>query len=829
MKNLSFKTLLPHLVAVATFVLVAVIYCKPALEGKVLQQSDVIHWKGMSKDIQDYRDAHDGVAPLWTTNMFGGMPGYQIATNNNNYVSYWANEAFSLFIPKPFRFFILACFGFYFLALVLRVNPWLAMLGALGYAYASYNAIIISVGHDTKMLSMAYMPAALGGLWLIYEKKYLIGAALTALFTSILIYHNHYQIVYYFLLIAVAMTIGNAIYWFKKKEANHFFKASAFALIGGLIGIMANAIMLFTTYDYSKATIRGGQASLKVSDTLQNNKTSGGLDTAYAFLYGSYGVAESFTLMVPGIYGGAASPLGEDSKLVETMQEKGIPQQMANQLYSYFPGYWGQQPGHAGPVYLGAIFCLLFIFGMFFLKTHHKWWILGITIFALMMSWGKNFGVFNNIMFEHLPFYNKFRAPAIILVIPQLMFPLVAVLSLQELFFGNRTKDDMWKALRLSGIVTAGLFLILGFLYISFDYRIGYEKEIQQQLTQMAQGDATLGKDIINAVVEDRKGMFGRDLLRSLFFIGAAWLLLFLFIRDKIKAQPVIWALIVLSLIDLLGVSSRYLNKDNYLEPEDFDGAFLPTAADIQIKKDPEQNFRVFNLTQSPFNDAITSYHHKSIGGYHAAKLSIYQDLIENQLSKQPMNMGVINMLNTKYIITQDSTGMVYPRQNPGALGSAWLVGEIKYVPDAKAEMRALDNFNPATTAVVQESFRKEIPAGMQWDTAATIKLVKNENDVVTYQFNASSPQFAVFSEVYYDRGWKAYIDEKEVPIIKTNYVLRGLSVPAGNHKIVFRFKPESYTTGKNVTLISQLILLLLLAGGLWFESRKKTETVQKA
>ena len=828
MKNLSFKTLLPHLVAVVIFVLVAVIYCKPALDGKVLQQSDVIHWKGMSKDIQDYRDAHDGVAPLWTTNMFGGMPGYQIATNNNNYLSYWANETFSLFIPKPFRFFILACFGFYFLALVLRVNPWLAMLGALGYAYASYNAIIISVGHDTKMLSIAYLPALLGSIWLVFEKKYWIGAALTALFSSILIFHNHYQIVYYFLLIAAFMTIGNIIHWVRNKEFNHLVKASAFALAGGIIGVFANAVMLFTTYDYSKATIRGGQASLQVSDSLSGKKSNGGLDTAYAFLYGSYGVAETFTLMVPGIYGGAASPLGEDSKLVETMQEKGLPQEFANQLYSYFPAYWGQQPGHSGPVYLGAIFCMLFIFGMFFLKTHHKWWILSITVFALVMAWGKNFGAFNNFMFEYLPLYNKFRAPAMILVIPQLLFPLVAVMSLQRLLFGNPTKDETWKALRLSGIVMAGLFVVLGFLYISFSYRLGFEKDIQQQLNQMAKGDTSLGKDIINAVVADRKGMFGADLLRSMFFIASAWLLLFLFIRDKIKAQPVIWALVVLSMIDLLGVSSRYLNKDNYLEPEDFEGAFAPTPADIQIKKDPENNFRVLNLTQSTFNDAITSYHHKSVGGYHAAKLSIYQDLIENQLSKQPLNISVINMLNTKYVITQDSTGQVYPQLNPGALGSAWLVSEVKYVPDARAEMRALDNFNPASTAFVQESFKKDVSPEIKFDSAATIKLEKNENDVVTYQFNAATPQFAVFSEVYYDRGWKAFIDEKEAPIVKTNYVLRGLSVPSGKHTIIFRFKPESYTKGRTITLISQILLFLLLTAGLWIETRKNNNPLLK-
>jgi hypothetical protein len=465
---------------------------------------------------------------------------------------------------------------------------------------------------------------------------------------------------------------------------------------------------------------------------------------------------------------------------------------------------------------------------MFFLKTHHKWWILSITVFALLMSWGKNFGTFNNLMFEYLPFYNKFRAPAMILVIPQLMFPLVAVMSLQQLLFGNNSKEDSWKALRLTGIVMAGLLLVLGSLYISFDYRIGYEKEIQQQLTQMAQGDASMGKDIINAVVADRKGMFGEDLLRSLFFIAAAWLLLFLFIRNKIKPQPVIWSLIILSMIDLLGVSSRFLNKDNYLEPEDFDGAFAPTAADIQIKKDTDQNYRVLNLTQSPFNDAITSYHHKSVGGYHAAKLSIYQDLIENQLSRQPMNTCVLNMLNTKYVITQDSAGQVYPQQNPGALGNAWLVSEIKYVPDARAEMRALDNFNPATTAVVQESYKKDVTAGVQWDSAASIKLVKNENDVVTYQYNAPTPQFAVFSEVYYDRGWKAFIDEKEVPIVKTNYVLRGLSVPSGQHTIVFRFKPESYTTGSRITMISQLVLLLLLAAGLWIESNKNRQKRQK-
>lgn len=824
MSSFNFRNLLPHLVALAAFVLVAVIYCKPALEGKVLQQSDVVHFKGMSKDIHDYKEKN-GVAPLWTTRMFGGMPGYQIATNNNNYLSYWANEAFSLFIPKPFRFFILACLGFYFLALVIRTNPWLAMLGAIGYAYASYNAIIISVGHETKMLSIAYLPALLGALWLIYQRRYWLGAGLTALFSSILIFHNHYQIVYYFILLAAAMTLGHFIHWIRQKDYRTLVTASAFALVAGATGVLANAVMLFTTYDYSKATIRGGQAALNLRDSVNVKKNTGGLDTAYAFLYGSYGVAETFTTLVPGMYGGATGPLGEDSKLVETMQEKGLPSDFANQLYGIFSAYWGQQPSHAGPVYLGAIFFLLFIFGMLYLKSQHRWWILGITVLAILMSWGKNFAGFNTFLFEHLPLYNKFRAPAMILVIPQLTFPLVAVMALQELLFGKRSSAEGWKALRQTGIIMAGIFALLSVLYVSFSYRQGFESEIQQQLTQIAPNDPTLGKEIVDAVVADRKSMFGKDLARSLFFAGAAFLLLFFYVRNKIKSQAVIWIMMALTAIDFLGVSSRFLGHDNFMEPEEAEGAFTPSQADQLILQDKDPDFRVLNLQNglsAAFADAITSYHHKSVGGYHAAKLSIYQDLIENQLSKQPLNMPVLNMLNTKYVIAPDSTGRVYPQKNPGALGSAWFVRTVQYVPDARAEMQALDNFDPSATAFVQESFRTSVGAEPRWDSGAVIRLVAYDNDVLQYETNAATSQFAVFSEVYYERGWKAFVDGKETPIVKVNYVLRGLSIPAGNHKIEFRFEPRSYILGRSITTISQLAVLLLLLVGLWMEFGKQ-------
>lgn len=822
--KLNFSKLLPHIVAIVSFIIIALIYCKPALQGKVLRQSDIMHWKGMAKDIQDYRATHDNVAPLWTINMFSGMPGFQIATNNNNLLSYYANEVFSLFIPKPFRFFILACLGFYFLALVLRVNPWIGMLGAISYAYATYDPVIISVGHDTKMLSIAYLPAALGGLIMIFQGRYWLGAAFTALFCSILVYQNHFQIVYYFLLIIVFMTVAHIIQWVKEGNFKQMATALGFALVAGLIGIMANAMMLFTTYDYSKATIRGGQASLNIADSINASKQKrGGLDTGYAFLYGSYGRAETMTLMIPDMYGGNGRPLGEDSKLIEVMQEKNLPPDFANQLYASFPSYWGKQPGHAGPVYLGALICFLFVFAMVYVKSNHKWWLFAVTILAIMMSWGKNLAGFNTFLFENFPFYNKFRAPAMILIIPQLSFSFLAVLGLQQAFYEETNKEELWKKLKQAGMVMGGIFVLALLFYFSFDYKTDQDRYIQQQLTQIMTQDPGAAREIVDAAVDSRKSIFASDLLRSLFFVVAGFLVLFLFARNKLKAQHAVLALLLISAIDILPVGKRYLSDDNFLEPEENEAVFTPTQADMQIMQDTEQNFRVFNLTQDVFNDAITSYHHQSVGGYHAAKLSLYQDLIENHLARQPMNINVLNMLNTKYVIVPDSSGrQPVAQRNPGALGSAWFVDRIRFVPNDVAEMKALTDFNPAEEAVVQESFKAQIKDLPGRDSAAVIRLEKNDNDVITYNSSSSVNGFGVFSEVYYDRGWRAFIDGKEVPIIKTNYVLRGLSIPAGNHKIEFRFEPKSYLTGRKITGISQFLVAGLFLLAVFMEYRKR-------
>lgn len=825
MQQWNFQKLWPHAVAVSVFILISLVYCKPALEGKVLQQSDVMHWKGMSKDIQDYRDTHDGKAPLWTNNMFSGMPGFQIATNNNNYLAYYANEAFSLFIPKPFRFFILACLGFYLLGLVLGGSPWIAMTGALAYAYSTYDPVIVSVGHDTKMLSIAYMPAALAGLVLIFRGRYGQGAALTALFSSILIYQNHFQIVYYFAIMIVFMTVAHIILWIRGKQVKHMVMALAVALGAGLTGILTNAMMLMTTYDYSKATIRGGQAALNLNDSLKSKKNTVGLDTGYAFLYGSYGQAELMTLMIPDVYGGSPRPLGEDSKLIEVMQEKGLPGQFASQVYSSFPAYWGDQPGHAGPVYLGAMICFLFIFAMFYVKSSHKWWLFAVTVLAILMSTGKNMATFNTFLFEHLPMYNKFRAPAMILVIPQLSFCFLAVLALKQAFSGEVNRDELLKKLKQAGMVTAGIFAVAVLLYLSFDYLNSRDRYIQQQLSQILTNDPGAAREIVEAAAADRKALFGADLLRSLFFAGAGFLLLFLYARNKVKAQHAVIAFLVLTAFDIIPAGKRYLPNENFLEPEENDAVFTPSAADLAILEDKSPHYRVFNLTQDVFNDAITSYHHQSVGGYHAAKLSLYQDLIENQLAKQPANLQVLNMLNTKYVIVPDSSGQPVAQLNPRALGPAWAVRSVRFVPDARSEMIALNSFDASSEAIVQESFKGSVSNLPVYDSTARVQLVQNDNDKINYTVEARTPQFVVFSEVYYDRGWKAFIDGQEAPIVKTNYVLRGLSVPAGKHAVEFRFEPASYIMGRQLTSVSQVVLGLLLVLALFLEFYRNRKT----
>ncbi len=815
MNTINWKKLIPHLIAVGVFLIVALVYCKPALQGKVLQQGDVIHWKGMAENSMKYNDVH-GHYPLWTNGMFSGMPAYQIAMDPKNpFNLIYLHLIFSLFLGKPFMFFFLLCMGFYFLSQVYGVDYRLGILGALTYAYASFSSILVVAGHETQVQAMAYMPALLGAILLVYKKKYLIGATLCAVFTSLLVAMNHLQVTYYFLIVAGFMTIYYLIEWIRAKDFTHIIKSFTILAITGVVGIASNLVIIATTFDYSKATMRNGV--LNLDSTKKDNAAATGLPIDYAFQW-SFEKPEVFSILTPNVYGGVSgvNELGKNSHLAKVAILQGASEDdaanFAKQTGSQLGGlYWGSQPFTSGPVYFGAIICFLFLFGMIYLKRTDKWWMLIACVLAIMMSWGKNFPAFNDFLFNHLPLYNKFRVPTYTLVIPQLLFSLLSVIALQQVFFIETDKTYLLKKLKLSGLVMLGVFLILLMMYSSFDYKGAQGSQIENAINQQTdKNQAASFQSAYNALKEDRQSLFGSDIIRSFIFIALAFASLWLYIKNKIKAQYAIIAVLLLSSIDVLAEGKRYLNDDSFQSKDDQDEQnFTPSAQSQQILQDTGY-YRVLNLSADVFNDALTSYFHNSVGGYHPAKLAIYQDLITYQLSNK-LNINVLNMLNAKYVITKGAQGAEEVQQNPTALGACWFIKHVEFVNDDAAAMKALDKNNPADTAIVEQDKKSKINTTPLFDSTAKIQLVKNDNDEIIYKSKSNTNGFAVFSEIYYDRGWKAYIDDKETPIIRTDYVLRGLSVPAGNHSIRFEFKPSSFYKSKPIETIASAIVWLLI------------------
>ncbi len=836
MKNFNFKKILPHVIALVVFLIVAVVYTKPVFQGKVPQQSDTQQWHGMAQQSFEFKDKY-GHFPLWTNSMFSGMPAYQIAFDPRTKITVgYLTSVLTLGLPVPASFFFLACICFYFLCVVAGANPWVSILGGLAYAYSTFDPIIISVGHNTQMISLGYAPAVLGGLLLLYKKNYLAGFMITALFSSFLIAQNHVQIVYYTLIIAVIMTIAFFIRSYQEKQISNAIKSTALGLFAGIVGLACCAVSMMPTYEYAKESMRGGKSEL--TQEVQGNKTQGGLDKDYAFRY-SLGFGETFTFMVPGLYGGSngGNEYNTSSKFVEQFSQLGVPEDQAVQTEDQY-SYWGEQPGTSGPVYLGAIICLLFIFGVVYLKSWYKWWLIAASLLGILLAWGANFQGFNYFLFDYLPFYSKFRAPTMALVIPQLCFPLMAVLVLTKLISKDIDVAEAWKKLKTTAIITGVILVLLGFFYMTASFTGPNDKAIrdnfkqsmlrvpagQQAPPQLEQQAEQTSRSIISALQTDRKNLMGSDLLRSFILIGLAVLLMGLYLKKKVSEKILVGALIVLSAYDLIGVALRYLNSNNYVEPEDFESAFIPSPAVLQILKDPDHaNFRVFNETVDPFNDATTSYHLNSVGGYHPAKLGLYNDIITHQLSKG--NMQVFDMLNTKYFIVQNpQTGKPAAQLNPGAFGNCWLVKGIKYVDNADQEMAALDNTDLKDTAVVENKFKSQITSPPKYDSIGYIKFVQNLNDKIDYRFSSAAPEFAVFSEIYYPEGWNAYIDGDKANYVKTDYVLRGMYIPAGNHEIEFRFEPKSFTTGRLISIIANLLVALLIIATIIYYAVKKKE-----
>ena len=824
MNKFNVKSLYPHIIAIISFVLVAVIYCKPALEGKVLQQSDNIQWKAMYEDQRKTKE-ETGTLPLWTNGMFSGMPGYQIAMEVDNPFS--IGYAFTLLtfgLPKPFYFFILASICFYLLTQIMRINPYLGIFGGLSYAFATYHPILIGAGHETKMIALGYLPAFIGGLILIYEKKHLWGLAITALFTGLLISANHPQISYYGIIIAIFMTLGYIIHWVKASAFKTMIIALGIAMLGGIIGVLCNIVVLATTMEYSKESIRGG--SVLADEKSNNNKT--GLNKDYALSY-SFNIKEPLVMMFPRIFGGSTGNLevSEDkSKAIEALQQ--MPQELGQQLQGYLQFYWGGiTKGTSGPPYSGAIVCMLALLGLSFLPNKHKWWMIGATILAFMMSWGSYFESFNVFLLDHLPMYNKFRAPSMIMVIPTFLFVMSAMIAAQHLLFEMEEKSS--ERFKKGLYVVGAVFLFAITIYFSADFKSEGDKMLIDQVSQIQdaqQREAIMPsvRNFTNGLQEDRKSLFINDFLRSLMFVLVAAAALWLTMKKKVKANIALLVIIAFSMIDLLFIDSKYLNASNYQDPMEYEQNFSASPVNIEISKDTS-TYRVFDISngvETAFNgNALTSVFHQSIGGYHAAKLSIYQDLIEKQLYKFPNCSPTIDMLNTKYIIFRDpQSNQISYQVNPNAAGTCWLVDTISIIKDPVKVMSSLDSLNIRTTAVIEKELKTNISTINNGDS---IWLLNNKHDEINYQSNTSGTRFAVFSEVYYKDGWKAYIDGKETDIYKTNYVLRGLIIPAGKHEIKFEFKPSSYTKGRPIAIIaSGLIWILLIANTLLFFKKQQ-------
>ncbi|MBP6000253.1 MAG: YfhO family protein [Sediminibacterium sp.] len=810
-KNI-FKSLLPHLLAIFIFAIVAIVYCKPALEGKVLQQSDVTQWKGMAQDALNYK-AQYGITPLWTNSMFGGMPTFQITGIPVSPYSIGALDGiFSLYLAEPVGLFFLASICFYFLAQVLGFSTLIGIIGGLAYSYATYNPIIVVVGHMTKMHAIAYLPFFIGAILLIFQKKYYLGAICTAIATALFVQANHLQINYYGLIIVLAMSLFYLIQWIKAKEYTHILKTIGFSLVAGIMGLAVNAIMLMSTAEYGKASIRGGSALA----TKDSKITNTGLNKDYALSYSMF-LSEPLVMMFPHIYGASSDPNLVDpakSKAIEVLQQ--MQPEVGQQLQSFLQFYWGGIGFTAGPPYVGIIICFLACIGFGSNQNPNRWWIGSVIVLSILLAAGSYFETFNLFILEHLPLYNKFRAPSMIIVVPTLLIGVLAMYGIHAIVKATNFKQFIQE--HKTGWITLGLvfFAVLA-LYFTSDFKSESEKQLMSQIMQIQDPNQkaafeTPARDMVNAIAEDRKGFIESDLIRALIFIGIAFLLIYLYIKQSIQQTIFIAGIGLLTLVDLFQINVQYLKPSQYVEATENENVFALTDLDKALLKDTS-NYRIIDLrrgVQNAFNEgAIMAYHHKLVGGYNPAKLSIYQDLIENQWYQFPNCLPTLNMMNTKYIITGNMASDTIP--NPDALGNAWFVKGIDYKKGPRAVMDHLSFFNPRDSAVMDEQDKIDALSGLQVDTTARIQLVDNQNDVIHYTATTNAKQLAVFSEIYYRDGWKAYIDEQETPIVKVNYVLRGLVVPAGDHKIRFEFKPASVTRAKQIAGIASILVWLAL------------------
>ncbi|MBP5422314.1 MAG: YfhO family protein [Paludibacteraceae bacterium] len=794
------KCIIPYVVSVLVFIMLACIYASPVLSGKVLQAGDNNNWKGMSHEAVEYGEKTDGNT-YWTNSMFGGMPTYQITTGKTELSAPYGflTKCVRLGFKDTLMFLICYFLSFFILLKSFRINTLLSVVGAIAISMSSYFYIIIPAGHFTKACGIAMMAPVLAGFYLIFHKRYILGALLTMLYVC-LGFMMHPQMSYYYILLIGVLCCAE-LYVHAKEKRWKDFGIACFLFVGSLfIGLGTSYPNIKINLEYLTETMRGGHSEL-VKESDKTDKPTG-LSIDYATSW-SYGIDESFTFLIPGFKGNASGySVDKKSEVYRAMIENHIPSKQAAAYCKQLPTYWGTQPFTAGPVYMGAIICFLFVLGLLIVKGPYKWALLVATIFSVLLSWGSNFMPLTEVFFNYFPMYNKFRAVSSILVVAEITMPLLAILALKDISEGRIKGKELEKKIMISFGIVGGLCV---FFYLFANLLFDFTSPIDQQI--FAQQPSWYYESIL----KERSSMLTGDALRSFVFIALAALSLFLFVKGKINRVLFIGSLGVLILLDMWPINKRYFNDTCFVSMKQNDDFFKKMPWEKQLlETDKDPNYRLLNLTTNTFNDARTSYYFKSIGGYHAAKLRRYQDLIEEHISK--FNMSVLNMLNTKYIVVKGADGYPLVQYNHEAMGNAWFVDSLLVVNTPNEESDALNVIDVRKTAVLDAKFGEFVEEkNFGHDSLATIRMVSYEPNKLVYESNSTKDGTIVFSEIYYPYGWHASIDGTPVEHFRVNYVLRALNVPEGKHTIQFYFYPDSYTKALPVAYASYVIIYILL------------------
>ncbi len=794
----NIKKWLPYPIAILIFVLLTLIYVSPVLEGERLLQPDIVNFEGMAKEIRDFRD-DAGEEPLWTNSMFGGMPAFQISVVYASNISGFLHDLMTLWLPRPADMIFLYFAGFFILLLLMRINPWVAIAGAIAFAFASYNFIIIEAGHNSKAVAIAYMAPVLGSIIYTFRGNYLAGGLLFTIFMALQLYANHYQMTYYLLIIVAIYGLFMLYEAVRDKKINLFLKPFGYLMVGLILAIGVNIGNIWSTYSYAPHTMRGGTEL-----TIGEREVSDGLSKDYITRW-SYGIGETFTLMIPNVKGGATGALSENQSALEEADPR-FRQSIAQQNH-----YWGDQPFTSGPVYVGAIVIVLFAMGLYLFKGSLKWSLLIAAILSVLLSWGKNFIPLTEFFIDYVPWYDKFRAVSMTLVIAGLCIPFIAFKGFQKIIEDPGVINIKDRKFLMAVGFTAGLtflFYIMPQMFFSF-----ISQNEAEMIASQSQADpqAAAQLDLFVSNLESvRVAIFRSDAIRSLAFMILAIIVILAFSRKKIGRPLFIAIIALLILIDMWAVNRRYLNNDDFKPKQMVENPIEPTRANKQILEDPDTNFRVFNTTVDAFNESQTSYFHFSIGGYHGAKLQRYQELIDFHLTEG--NRDVFNMLNTRYYIVRGEDQQPLAQLNPQALNNAWFVKDYDIVENADEEILALNDFDPAQKAIIDKRFSEHIEGkSFERDSAANIELKRYQPNKLIYNYSSDKEQLAVFSEIFYPDGWESYINGEPVPHFRANYVLRAMVLPPGENEIEFRFKPESYYQGERIALAFSVLIVLMI------------------